>query len=76
MISFLTYRQYIEIKIIFIKSLKNKSSIKHMKYILNDRNYYPSSHISIFIMVSLKDKEKLLKANIWRVSQFETMTMI
>ena len=37
---------------------------------------HPSFHISIFIMVSLKEKENLLKANICRVSRFGTISLI
>ena len=61
-----------------INSLEEKSNIKHIKYILNDNERFDNEcfHISIFIMVSLKEKEKLLKANIWRVSQFGTISLI
>ena len=58
-----------------IKASKEKSNIRHMKYMVNDRELISNFHISISIMVSLKEK-KLLKANIWRVSQFGTISLI
>ena len=76
MTSFLPERPCIKNKNhLSIKSPEEKNSIKHLRYILNHKWLIEVFHIYIFVMVSLNQK-KLLKANIWLVSRFVTVSLI
>ena len=59
----------------FLSSLRREIEYQTHKIYFQRKEFHPSFHVSILIMVSFKEKEKLLKANIRRVSRFGMISL-